>query len=92
MTDEKAFAARATQYFDEFRAHQRTTINKLRGNGVSAEAAKRLFELPSFVLPPPPKPPTKNRQKIPHLTRSCGNSGRPRSRGTRAGWSWRTHY
>lgn len=84
MTDEKAFAERATQYFDEFRAHQRTTINKLRGNGVSAEAANRLFELPSFVQAPPPKPPTKNPQKIPHLTallREFGQATQPRDPG-----------
>jgi hypothetical protein len=68
LTDEKAFAARATQYFDEYRARQRMTINHLRGNGVPEAAAHRLFELPSYVLPSPPKPPAKNRQKIPNLT------------------------
>lgn len=84
MTDEKAFAARATQYFDEFRAHQRMTINKLRGNGVPAEAANRLFKLPSFVQSPPAKPPMKNRKKIPHLRtllREFGQATQPRDPG-----------
>lgn len=84
LPNEKEFAARATQYFDEFRAHQRTTINKLRGNGVSEDAANRLFELPSFVQPQPLKPPTKNRQRIPHLTallREFGEATQPRDPG-----------
>lgn len=84
IADEKEFAARATQYFDEFRAHKRTTVNKLRGNGVSAEAANRLFELPSYVQSMPPKPPAKNREKIPGLTeilRGFGVATQPRNPG-----------
>lgn len=68
LTDEKDFAARATQYFDDFRARRSSTINLLRGNGVAAQDAERLFELPSHVIEPAPKPPKKNRESLPSIT------------------------
>lgn len=68
LTDGKDFAARATQYFDDFRARKSSTINLLRGNGVARQDAERLFDLPSHVLSPPPKPPTKGRKKLPTIT------------------------
>ncbi|WEK12324.1 MAG: hypothetical protein P0Y48_07470 [Candidatus Microbacterium phytovorans] len=62
---ENEFADRATQYFDEFRYRRNKTIKLLSGNGVPRTHAERRFELPSRVLSPPPKPPTKNRRPIP---------------------------
>jgi hypothetical protein len=62
------FEARATQYFDEYRYRSRSTINMLRNNGVPKDDAERLFALPSYVVSPPPKPPTKNRKPLPSIT------------------------
>ena len=64
----RKFGARATQYFDEFRARSRSTINALLGNGVPKKAAERLFSLPSYVVKPSPMPPTKNRKGLPSIT------------------------
>lgn len=62
---EDEFAARATQYFDEFRYRRNKTTKLLIGNGVGKRDAERLFELPSRVVAPLPKPPTKGRKPIP---------------------------
>lgn len=68
LTDEKDFAARARQYFDDFRARKSSTINLLRGHGVAAQDAEPLFELPSHVITPAPRPPTRNREGLPSIT------------------------
>lgn len=84
LPNEDDFAARATQYFDEFRARRRATINLLRGNGVARDDAERLFQLPSFVVTPPPRPPTTNRKGIPSITallRDFGRATQPREPG-----------
>lgn len=81
---EDAFASRATQYFDEFRSRRTKTVRKLTGNGVARSAAERLFELPRYVVTPPPKPPTKNRIQIPtvaSLLREFGKDTQPRDPG-----------
>jgi hypothetical protein len=81
---EDDFAARATQYFDDFRSRRRSTINMLRSNGVPMQDAERLFVLPSNVVSAPPKPPTKNRKPIPSTTsllRDFGAATQPREPG-----------
>lgn len=81
---EGEFAARATQYFDDFRARSRSTINLLRGNGVPKQDADRLFAFPSRVVAPLPKPPTKNRKQLPSITsllRDFGEATQPRDPG-----------
>lgn len=68
VNSDQDFKTRATQYFDEYRQRRRSTVNLLRGNGVSAGDAERLFALPSYVVTQPPKPPTKGRSPIPSVT------------------------
>lgn len=43
------FEAQATQYFDEYRARRKKTIDQLVTSGVPRATAERFFELPSFV-------------------------------------------
>jgi hypothetical protein len=81
---EGEFEVRATQYFDDFRARRQSTVNALRGNGVRKEDAERLFALPSHVVTPPRKPPTKNRKRLPSTTwmlRDFGAATQPRDPG-----------
>lgn len=84
VPDENSFTARATQYFDDFRSRSRRTVDLLRGNGVPKQDAERLFALPSYVVAPPPKPPTKNRTRIPSTTsllRDFSTATQPRDPG-----------
>lgn len=84
VADEKEFARRATQYFDEFRARKRSTINLLRGNGVPQLVAERLFQLPSYVVAPPQAIAKRDRKKIPSITsllRAFGHATQPRDPG-----------
>jgi hypothetical protein len=46
---EAEFKARAKQYFDEYRARRKKTIDMLAGSGVARADAERIFELPSNV-------------------------------------------
>lgn len=46
---EAEFMARAKQYFDEYRARRKKTIDILAGSGVVRADAERIFELPSNV-------------------------------------------
>ena len=45
--DEAAFKARAKQYFDEFRARQKKTIDLLVGTGVPRADARRISHRPA---------------------------------------------
>lgn len=48
--DETAFKARAKQYFDEYRARQKKTIDTLASSGVPRADAQRIFVRPNNVL------------------------------------------
>ena len=62
------FAARATQYFDEYRQKQKKTINFLSGNGVRLKDAQALFALRANVRTPTVPPSVgKNRDKLPNI-------------------------
>jgi hypothetical protein len=50
VPDDAAFRARAKQYFDEYRARQKKTIDLLAGSGVPRADAERIFARPSNVL------------------------------------------
>lgn len=47
--DGEAFKARAKQYFDEFRARRKATINTLAGTGIPRANAERLFARPTRI-------------------------------------------
>jgi hypothetical protein len=50
IPEEAAFKARAKQFFDEYRARQKKTIDMLAGSGVPKADAQRIFALPRNVL------------------------------------------
>ncbi len=47
--DPAVFERQAVQYFDEYRARKKRTIDQLAGRGVKRSAAEAFFELPSYV-------------------------------------------
>jgi hypothetical protein len=49
IPDADAFKARAKQYFDEYRAREKKTIDTLVGSGVAKADAQRIFERPRNV-------------------------------------------
>lgn len=49
VPDASTFEAQATQYFDEYRARRKRTIDQLTTSGVPRMAAEQFFDLPSFV-------------------------------------------
>lgn len=49
VPDASTFEAQATQYFDEYRARRKRTIDQLTTSGVPRVAAEQFFDLPSFV-------------------------------------------
>ncbi len=55
VPEEAAFKARAKQFFDEYRARQKKTIDTLAGSGVRRADAERIFALPGNVLIVTPK-------------------------------------
>ena len=63
------FEARATQFFDEFRARRIKAINRFQSDGIGRQAAEQFFSLPGFVEPSTitlaPRP---GRQPIPSVT------------------------
>jgi hypothetical protein len=67
--EENAFKARATQFFDEYRARRRKTINLLMSSGVPREDAERIFSLPSYVhVVTPEDRVTPNRRRLPNIS------------------------
>jgi hypothetical protein len=50
IPEEAAFKVRAKQFFDEYRARQKKTIDMLAGSGVPKADAQRIFALPRNVL------------------------------------------
>jgi hypothetical protein len=50
VREEAAFKARAKQFFDEYRARERKTVDTLTGSGVPRTDAQQIFARPSNVL------------------------------------------
>ncbi|MGV9362041.1 hypothetical protein [Amycolatopsis sp. NPDC003731] len=74
---EKAFEERAKQYFDEFRARQKKTINLLTGSGIRKADAERIFALPSRVQIVTPNEIAKNRTPLPTISSMLRDMGAP---------------
>ncbi|SDH40987.1 hypothetical protein SAMN05216553_12134 [Lentzea fradiae] len=65
---QEEFEERAKQYFDEFRARQKKTIDTLRGSGVPKADAQRIFARPSNIrIDTPIDEIAKNRKPIPKI-------------------------
>lgn len=63
------FELRAKQYFDEFRARRRKTIDTLAGSGVPRKTAERLLALPDNVrMSSPLDDIAKNRERLPSIS------------------------
>jgi hypothetical protein len=75
---EAEFRARAKQYFDEYRARQKKTIEMLTGSGVPRADAERIFKLPSNVqVVTPHDDIAKGREPLPSISsllRAMGES------------------
>ncbi len=74
---EKDFEERAKQYFDEFRARQKKTINTLMGSGIRKADAERIFALPSTVQVVTPNEIAKNRTPLPWISSMLRDMGAP---------------
>ena len=67
--DESAFKARAKQFFDEYRARRRKTIDALTGSGVAKSDAERIFALPdNIIMSTPLDDIAKGREPIPEIS------------------------
>lgn len=78
VSDSEKFKARAKQYFDEYRARQRRTVDLLIGNGVAPADARRVFEKPRNVLTVTPDDEiAKGREPIPSITKMLKEMGAP---------------
>ncbi|WP_394617166.1 hypothetical protein JNUCC0626_47450 [Lentzea sp. JNUCC 0626] len=76
--DPEDVKTRAKQYFDEFRARQKSTINTLTGSGVSAAAARRVFARPGNVtVETPDDVIAKGRLPLPTITSMLREMGEP---------------
>ncbi|MEV4889676.1 hypothetical protein AB0K48_09840 [Nonomuraea sp. NPDC055795] len=72
------FEARAKQYFDEFRARRKKTIDLLTGDGVPSVDARRVFDKPrNVVLVTPDDQIAKGRTPIPSVTEMLTILGEP---------------
>ncbi|MEU4607552.1 hypothetical protein AB0F43_31590 [Kribbella sp. NPDC023972] len=70
--------ARFVQYFDEYRAMRRNTINTLTGSGISRKTAEQIFAMPGNVqLTKPLDQVTKGREPLPTITSMLRDLGRP---------------
>jgi hypothetical protein len=84
VSDPQEFSGRATQFFDEFRARRRKTINLLVAGGVARADAERFFALPSAVDPATiTTDPSPGRTQIPSITGMLVDLG---SRYPEPGW------
>ncbi len=74
----EAFKARAKQYFDEFRARQKKTVDLLAGSGVSRADARRIFAPPGNVrVVTPDDQIAKNRKPLPSVSSMLREMGAP---------------
>lgn len=75
---EAEFMARAKQYFDEYRARRKKTIDMLVSSGVPRAEAERIFELPSNVqVVTPHDEIAKGRKPLPSISSSLRAMGEP---------------
>ncbi len=78
IPEEAAFAARAKQFFDEYRARQKKTINALVGSGVPRADAQRIFALPRNVrIVTPNDEIAKGRTPLPTISSMLREMGAP---------------
>ena len=78
IPEEAAFAARAKQFFDEYRARQKKTINSLVGSGVPKADAQRIFALPRNVrIVTPNDEIAKGRTPLPTISSMLREMGAP---------------
>ncbi|TQM85484.1 hypothetical protein FHX81_7968 [Saccharothrix saharensis] len=76
--DPEAFKVRAKQYFDEFRARRRKTIETLAGSGVPRAEAHRIFALPGNIQVITPEDEiAPNRQALPKIDTMLREMGAP---------------
>ncbi len=70
------FEARATQYFDEYRARRKKVIDQLTASGVPRGVAEQLFELPQFVdISNVPVTASPGRKPLPSVSEMLTNLG-----------------
>lgn len=75
---EADFKARAKQYFDEYRARRKKTINILASSGVPRADAERIFEFPSKVqIITPYDDIAKDRKHLPSISSLLRAMGEP---------------
>jgi len=78
FSEETAFAARAKQFFDEYRARQKKTINALINSGVPRSDAQRIFAPPRNVLMVTPDDEiAKGRTPLPAISSMLRKMGAP---------------
>jgi hypothetical protein len=78
FSEETAFAARAKQFFDEYRARQKKTINALVGSGVPRTDAQRIFARPrNVVMMTPDDEIAKGRTPLPTIGSMLRKMGTP---------------
>lgn len=75
---EEAFEARAKQFFDEYRARQKKTIDMLAGSGVPRADARRIFARPRSVhIVTPNEEIAKGRRQLPSISSMLREMGAP---------------
>jgi hypothetical protein len=75
---EAHFKARAKQYFDEYRARRKKTMDMLAGSGVPRAYAERIFKLPSNVqVVTPHDDIAKGRESLPSISSLLRAMGGP---------------
>jgi hypothetical protein len=78
VPEEAEFAARAKQFFDEYRSRRIKTINALTGSGVPRSDAERVFTLPSnVVISTPIDEIAKGRTPLPTISSMLREMGAP---------------
>lgn len=78
LREEDAFKSRAKQFFDEFRARERKTVDTLTGSGVARTDAVRIFARPDNVLMVTPNDEiAKGRSPIPSIGKMLREMGSP---------------
>lgn len=78
VPDAAAFSARAKQYFDEYRARQKKSINMLAGSGVPRADAERIFARPRTVrIVTPDDEIARGRRPLPTISSMLREMGAP---------------
>lgn len=78
VSDEAAFKARAKQYFDEYRARQKKTVDTLVSHGVAKANAQAIFARPHTVrIDTPLHEIAKGRKGLPSISSMLRDMGAP---------------